>query len=147
MKKGIWAVKRPIYPRLPLVSEPLCLVLSAVIEHVSEHFESFCKVGVAVCPDSLSRRSRAWNPQLVAVWNCDEVAHGIRRRRYGIKAEGENTAQGADAMPDRVGIPYTLKRDAMPTPSGLDKKRHRSSDGVFLVDPRGIEPLSENLSA
>jgi len=42
--KGIWAVNRPIYPRSPLVSEPLCLVLSAVIEHVSEHLESFREV-------------------------------------------------------------------------------------------------------
>jgi len=61
------------------------------------------------------RRSRAWNPSKT-VW------HQGRR---------ENTAQGADAMPDRVAIPYTLKRDAMPTPSGLDKKRHRCCDGVF----------------
>ena len=85
----------------------------------------------ATCCGMELRRSRAWNPSKT-VW------HQGRR---------ENTAQGADAMPDRVGIPYTLKRDAMPTPSGLDKKRHRYCDGVFLVDPRGIEPLSENLSA
>ena len=31
------------------------LILSAVVEHAFEHLETFRKVGVAVCPDSLVR--------------------------------------------------------------------------------------------
>jgi hypothetical protein len=45
-------------------------------------------------------QSIVWNPQLVAVWNQD--------------AGKDECNLTVDAIPDRVGIPYTLKHDAIP---------------------------------
>ena len=53
-----------------------------------------------------STHSVAWNPSQT-VWNQD--------------AGKDECNLTVDAMPDKVGIPYTLKRDAIPSPSVLDK--------------------------
>ena len=45
----------------------------------------------------------------------------------------------ADAMPDRVGIPCTLKRDSMPSPSVLDKNNGFVAKPLFFGGPsRGL---------
>ena len=80
-------------------------------------------------------RSIVWNPQLVAVWNRHEVSHGIRRRRHGIKNEGERRYTASrDAIRGRAAIPYNSLRELMPYQairSWINKKTNRSSSFYF----------------
>ena len=81
------------------------------------------KITAKPCMESLAcermelARSAVWNPSKT-VWNQD-------------RREGKEYSLTADAMPDGVGIPYTLKRDAIPSPSVLDKKTTDRSLSFF----------------
>ena len=61
------------------------------------------------------------------------------------RRETEKCSLSADAMPDEVGIPYTLKRDAIPSPSVLDKNNGFLKSRYFLVDHQGLEPWTDRL--
>ena len=70
--------------------------------------------------------------------------------RDGIKNEGRGEIQpAADAMPDEVGIPYTLTRDSIPSPSVLDKNNGSKGAVIFWwaigdsnPGPTGYEPVA-----
>ena len=82
---------------------------------------------------SKSRRSRGWNPQLVAVWNCDTVAYGIKPQGY--------TYTRLRVMPYAFGDFIQCASALIPYQAcGLDKKitsEPFSSDVIFFGDPYG----------
>ena len=82
---------------------------------------------------SQSRRRRACNPQLVAVWNRDIVA-------YWIKPQGDTYAR-LRVMPYAFGDSIQCASALIPYQAcGLDKKitsELKSSDVIFFGDPSG----------
>ena len=70
----------------------------------------------------------------------ESVIDGMESRTKG----KEKYSLTTDAIRGKAAIPYTLKRDAIPSPSVLDKKS-KSIDLDFLVELTGVEPVSKNL--
>ena len=76
-------------------------------------------------------------------WNHGNDVYGIKPQElYSIRAS-------RNAMRDFVAIPYNARGALIPYQAcGLDNKKGTFGRQKFLfllVDPRGIEPLSENL--